>query len=46
MQAKYAQTMTGKLKNTIAFGPNAQFSDDYTGKEYGLLGQGGGLKIN
>ena len=31
-------TMQRKLKNTIAFGPNAQNEDMYTGETYGLQG--------
>jgi len=36
---KYQMTMQRKLKNTMAFGPNAQNEDMYTGESFGLSGK-------
>lgn len=38
MNKKYEMTMQRKLRNTMAFGPNAQNEDMYTGETFGLLG--------
>ena len=38
MNQKYEMTMQRKLKNTMAFGPNAQNEDMYTGETFGLAG--------
>ena len=32
-------TMLRKAKNTVAFGPNAQNEDGYTGEAFGLAGK-------
>jgi hypothetical protein len=47
MNQKYEMTMQRKMRNTMAFGPDAQNEDMYTGETFGLSGaQASGITRN